>query len=193
MGVFCSNSSLRQQLRRRSPTCNQPKGSVYVINCSACTDVYVGQTGKEVDRRMATHINGNPTVLGAVRRHNSNPRHHMDLKNPTQVFHSDCYNSRVTVEAALIHAAPTVKNNTASTSVEHNDIVAPVICRSTNFNWEKLSECIPQMNKRAVPYFKRKLFGGHATITRPPRHLRSDATGTPIAHSRQQLVVFSPC
>ena len=92
----------------------------------------------------------------------------MDLKNPTQVFHSDCYNTRVTVEAALIHAAPTVKNNTASTSVEHNDIVAPVICRSTKFNWKKLSECIPQMNKRAVPYYKRKLFGDQATITRPP-------------------------
>ena len=186
MGIrmaFCSNSSLRQQLRRRSPTCNQPKGSVYVINCSACTDVYVGQTGKEVDERMATHMNGNPTVLGAVRRHNSNPGHHMDLKNPTQVFHSDCYNTRVTVEAALIHAAPTVKNNTASTSVEHNDIVAPVICRSTKFNWKKLSGCIPQMNKRAVPYYKRKLFGDQATITRPPRPLRSDAIGTPIAHS----------
>ena len=83
----------------------------------------------------------------------------------------------------IIHATPTVKNNKGSISVEHNDIVALVIFRSTKFNWEKLTECIPQMNKRAVPYSKRKLFGDHATITNPPRNLRSDAKGTPIAHS----------
>ena len=96
----------------------------------------VGQTGKEVYVKMATHINVNPIVQCVVCRHNSNPGHHMDLKNPMQVFHSDCYNTRVTVEAALIYAAPTVKNNTDSTSVEHNDIVASIICRSTEFNWK---------------------------------------------------------
>ena len=37
-------------------------------------------------------------------------------------------------------------------------LVAPAICRSTKFNWEKLSECIPQMNKLSAPWYKRKLF-----------------------------------
>ena len=47
MGIrlaFSTNSTLRQQLQHNS-TCDQPKGSVYVVNCSACPKVYVGQTG----------------------------------------------------------------------------------------------------------------------------------------------------
>ena len=185
MGIrltFSSNSSLQQQLRRRSPTCTQPKGSVYVINCSACKDVYVGQTGKQIASRMNEHVTGNQDILGAVRRHNSNQGHHMDLLNPTQVFHSDCVNTRLTVEAALIHAAPTVKNNTASTSVSNNELVAPIICKSTRFNWTQLANCIPDLPLKAVPWYKRRFFG-NPVIPRPPRHLRSDAVGTPIAHS----------
>ena len=185
MGIrlaFSSNSTLKQQFRRRSPTCTQPKGSVYVINCTACSDVYVGQTGQHITTRMAEHVNGNPAILGAVRRHNSNQGHHMDLLNPTQVFHSDCLNTRLTVEAALIHSAPTVKNNTASTSVSNNELVAPIICKSTRFNWTQLSRCVPDLPLKAVPWYKRRFFG-NPVVHRPPRHLRSDATGTPVAHS----------
>ena len=180
--VFSSNSTLRQQLRRRSPTCTQPTGSVYIINCSSCSEVYVGETGKTADIRMGSHVTGNLKVLGAVCRHDCNPGHRMDLRNPTQVFFSDCKNTRVTAEAALIHAAPTVQNNTASASVDSNDLVGPTICRSIKFNWEKLSNCIPQLNKRAIPKYKRHLFGTQA-VTRPPREMRSDSNGIPIAHS----------
>ena len=185
MGIrlaFSSSGTLGQQLRRRTPACTQPRGSVYVINCSACSDVYVGETGKMVHERMREHEYGNTVVLGAVKRHNSNPGHHMDLRNPTQVFHSDCPNTRKTVEAALIHAAPTVKNNTASTSVTNDEVVAPIICRSTKFNWANLSRCIPDIPLKAIPKYKQHLFSNQ-TIQRPPRHLRTDSTGTPIAHS----------
>ena len=156
MGIklaFSSSGTLGQQLRRRTPACTQPRGSVYVINCSACSDVYVGETGKMVQERMREHEYGNTEVLGAVKRHNSNPGHHMDLRNPTQVFHSDCPYTRKTVEAALIHAAPTFKNNTASTSVTNDEIVAPIICRSSRFNWANLSRCIPDIPSKAIPRY----------------------------------------
>ena len=107
----------------------------------------------------------------------------MDLRNPTQVFHSDCKNTRITVEAALIHAAPTIQNNTASASVDSNELVAPIICRSTKFNWDKLNHCIPRLDKGSVVRYKRYLFNDHASVTRPPRDLRTDVVGTPIAHS----------
>ena len=87
-------SDLQQQLWRRSPTCTQLKGSVYVINCSACTYVYIWQTGKQIASRMTEHVNGNQAILGAERRHKSNQGHHMDIPNPTQVFLSDCVNTR---------------------------------------------------------------------------------------------------
>ena len=83
----------------------------------------------------------------------------MDLQNPTAVFKSDCKSTRVTVEGALMHVAPTISHNTASTSIDSNDLVAPPICRSTKFNWKKLSDCIPQLNKNAIPRYRKKLFG----------------------------------
>ena len=106
----------------------------------------------------------------------------MDVKNPTQVFRSDCKHTRVTVEAALIHAAPTIPCNTASASVDANDLVAPAICHSAILNWNKLAKVIPQLKIDAIPNYKRKLFGND-NIARPPEHLRSQpAPGTPIAH-----------
>ena len=44
MGIrlnFSSNSKLQQQLRRKSAIGEQPKGSVYVVNCSGCPKVYI--------------------------------------------------------------------------------------------------------------------------------------------------------
>ena len=73
MGIrltFSSSGTLGQQLWRRTPACSQPRGSVYVINCSACSDVYVGETGKTVHERMKEHEYGNTVVLGAVKKHN---------------------------------------------------------------------------------------------------------------------------
>ena len=116
-----------------------------------------------------------------MHRHNVIRGHVMDLRNPTQVYHSDCYHTRVTVEAALIHMASTVQQNTASASNNSNDLVTPVICHSTRFNWEKLSNCIPSLNKEAVHHSKRQLFGNQ-DIVRPPASLRSQAAATPPAH-----------
>ena len=76
----------------------------------------------------------NDSKVGAITTHNKLAGHMMDLMNPTRVYNSDCYYTRVMVEAALIHAASTVPHNTASTSIASNDLVAPVICRAMKFN-----------------------------------------------------------
>ena len=177
MGIrlaFSSNSKLQKLLRRKSAIVRQPKGSVYVVNCSSCPLVYVGQTGKQAEDRMVQHSlePTNDSSVGAVTKHNRLDGHIMDLLNPTRVYSSDCYYTRVTVEPALIHAAPTVPHNTASASIDSNDLVAPVICRTTKFNWNKLSHCIPSLNEDAIPRYKRSLFG-HQPIVRPPASLRS--------------------
>ena len=184
MGIrlaFSSNGTLRQQLQRRAPSCATPRGSVYVVNCETCPDVYIGQTGKQVDQRMEEHtrdpVDGS---LGAIRKHNSLQGHLMDLNNPTQVFRSDCINTRVTVEAALIHSAPTVQGNTASASNDSNDLVAPIICRATKFNWEKLANCIPLLKEDAIPYRIRNLFGND--IVRAPEDTRTQPPLPPVAH-----------
>ena len=194
MGIrlaFSSNSTLRQQLQGRTHGNPQPRGSVYIINCSSCSDVYVGETGKNVEERMREHELGNQQILGAVQRHNSVVGHRMDTRNPTQVFHSDSVYVRRTVEAALIHSAPTVENNTASASMDNNDVVAPVICRSTRLKWTNVAKCVPNFPLNAVPWHKRNLFGDQA-IQRPARHLRSDVSGTPVAHSTRTRRALRP-
>ena len=184
MGIrlaFSSNSTLRQQLHRLTSVCKPPRGSVYVINCSGCTDVYIGQTGRAVGDRMSEHDRDPVTVSGAVHTHNILQGHHMDACNPIQVFRSDCTTTRCTVEAALIHLAPTIPHNTASASVDSNDLVAALITRATKLNWERLAHCIPHLKEDAVPSYKRKIFGGN--IIRPPRPLATDTPGTPIARA----------
>ena len=133
MGIrlaFSSNSTIGRQLKHSS-TCAQPRGSVYVVNCYACSEVYVGQTGRHTEDRMSEHSRG-PYVdvpTGAIHEHQkSNPGHHLNLQSPTEVFHSDCNYTRSTVESALMYVAPTLNKNTASSSTEHNEQVAPSIC-----------------------------------------------------------------
>ena len=179
MGIrlaFNSNSTLRQQQRRNYNTCGQPKGSVYVINCTACPEVYVGQTGRHTEDRMREHARGPSTsdsTTGAIANHHSILGHRMKTESPSQVFFSDCNYTRSTVEAALMYAAPTIQFNTVSASNHNEELVAPVICRSTKFNWEKLSKCIPHMNKNSVPWFKRKLFGTQEVVNSPSPQLEA--------------------
>ena len=123
--------------------------------------------------------------MGAINTHNASPEHYMDINNPTQVFLSDCYSTRVTVEAALMFTAPTVEGNTASASVVNNELVAPIICKATKFNWNKLRDCIPHLPKEAVPYIKRPLFGNQEIIRAPPE-LRSIPPPVRMTRSRTQ-------
>ena len=177
MGIrlaFSTNSTLRQQLKHNT-TCDQPKGSVYVINCSACPKVYVGQTGRHTEERMIEHSRGSD---GAIHHHqNTNQGHRMDLQNPTDVFLSDCHHTRTTVEAALMFVSPTVQNNTASTSNEYRELVAPVICRSTKFNWRKLATCMPHLDKSIIPNNVKHLFDNQQqTVIDPGGQEANEAT-----------------
>ena len=193
MGIrlaFSSNSTIQQQLRRKA-TGEDTRGSVYVVNCSACPQVYVGQTGRYVERRMGEHSRvPYKTTDGAVHKHNAIPGHVMDLRNPTPVYRSDCYSTRVTVEAALIHVAPTVQLNTVSASIASNDLVAPIICQSTKFDWEKLANSIPSLNKDAVHRRKRHLFGNQ-DIVRPPASQMSQAPDTPVGFTTRSRLQSS--
>ena len=195
MGIrlaFSSNSSLGRQLRRRTTACSKPKGSVYVVNCSGCSRVYIGQTGRQTVDRMTEHSNvpSSDSCNGAVHRHNTLRGHTMDLKNPTVVYKSDCYQTRVTVEAALICVAETVQGNTATSNVDSRELVSPAICRATKLNWQKLAQCIPHFNKDAIPIHRRRLYGNE--IIRPAEHLRSQPLGTPISgRTRRQLAARS--
>ena len=186
--VFSSNSSLHRQLRRSTPAGTKPRGSVYVVNCSGCSNVYIGQSGRAVETRMGEHSRSpvSDSTNGAVHNHNKLPGHTMDLNNPTLIYRSDCYYTRVTVEAALIHIAPTIDGNTATTSKEADTLVASAICRATKLNWQKLSDSIPHFKKDSIPRNKRRLFGND--ILRAPEHLRSQPMSEPIsARTRSQV------
>ena len=126
----------------------------------------------------------------AVHKHNTLRGHTMDLKKPTVVYKSDCYHTRVTVEAALIYVAETVQGNTATSSVDSKELVSSTICRASKLNWQKLAQCIPHLNKKAIPIHRRRLYGNE--IIRPAEHLRSQPPGTPVSgRTRRQLAARS--
>ena len=130
---------------------------------------------------------------GAMSTHSSSTGNVMDFEYPTEVFSSDCSYTRSTVEAALILVAPTIQGNTATSTTRSDDLVAPVICRSVKFNWKKLSDCLPHIDIRSIPRYKRHMFGNQG-IARPRSSLRSRVRSIPVAHrtrSRRGLPVSS--
>ena len=86
--------------------------------------------------------------------------------------------------------APTIPNNTSSASNDSNNLVAPLICRSTRFNWKKLSESVPHLKRDAIPIYRRKLFGGE--ILRPHTSQRSQAPPTPISRRLRSRTNSTP-
>ena len=67
----------------------------------------------------------------------------------------------------MMYVAPKIQYNTVTASNVYDELVAPAICRSTKFDWEKLSKCIPQLNKKSVPRYKRKYFGIQEVVNSP--------------------------
>lgn len=132
---------------------------------------------------MREHSRGPQTNIQecAVSADNHQRGHCMDLQSPTSVLRSNDYYTRVTVEAVLLHVAPTVPDNTATASIANHDLVAPLICKATRLNWKSLSECIPNLNKNSVPKHKRALFG-YSTTIRPQTIPSSQLPGTPVSH-----------
>ena len=116
--------------------------------------------------------------------------HHLDFKKPTVVYKSDCYQTHVTVEAALICVAETVQGNTATSSVDSKELVSSAICKASKLNWQKLGQCISHLNKKAIPVHRRRVYGNE--IIRPAEHLRSQPLGTPVSgRTRRQLAARS--
>ena len=74
----------------------------------------------------------------------------MDLNNPTLIYRLDCYYTRVTLEAELIHITPTIAGNTATTCKDADTLVASVICRATKLNLQILSERIPNFKTDSI-------------------------------------------
>ena len=141
---------------------------------------------------MTEHSNvpSSDSCNAAVHKHNTLRGHTMDLRNPIAVYKSDCYHTGVTVEAALIYVAETVQFNTATSSVDSKKLVSSMICRASKLKWQKLAQCIPHLNKKAIPIHRIRLYGNE--IIRPAEHLRSQLLATPITgRKRRQLAARS--
>ena len=70
----------------------------------------------------------------------------------------------------------------ASTSIDSNDLVAPVICLSTRFDWETLANCIPHLKEDANTRHKKHLFGDNPIVRASP-HLITRPQPPPVVYS----------
>ena len=105
--AFKYNNSISQMMISRKPKEQQDKG-VYVIPCKDCENVYVGETGRNLDKRMYEHKrdirvgNESSGVFCHVRDFN----HSIDFQGSKLVFKSKNYVKRRIVESSLITSIP---------------------------------------------------------------------------------------
>ena len=92
---------------KNSLFCNKPtskQGGVYRINCSVCNIPYIGQSGKELCKRVSQHkynvrtANSNSAIFCHVRDFN----HPIDWQSAKIVFKSSSLQNRLLVEGCLI-------------------------------------------------------------------------------------------
>ena len=76
-------------------------GVVYKINCYDCDKVYIGETGKELTKRIQEHKNSvhRRDHLSAIYHHIEDTGHHINWDNPTILAQQDSPNKRRVLES----------------------------------------------------------------------------------------------
>ena len=94
-------------MNSRKPKKQQDKGA-YVIPCKDCENVYVGETGRNLDKRMYEHKRdirvGNES--SGVFCHVRDSNHSIDFQGSKFIFKSKNYVKRRIVESSLITSIP---------------------------------------------------------------------------------------
>lgn len=99
--AFKYNSSIKNILIKNSPP---SESGVYKIPCKDCNKCYIGQTGKNLEKRKSQHKynirTGNESSALFV--HLSTENHRIDWDNSTTIFKARSESERLIVEACLI-------------------------------------------------------------------------------------------
>ena len=81
-----------------------PKYGVYEIQCETCDKIYVGESGRDLEKRVKEHRRDikNAEVKNAMFVHVRDFDHPINLKNAKNVYPSSSVRRRHIIESALI-------------------------------------------------------------------------------------------
>ena len=106
--IFSYKSNIKHILVKNSPL--NDNGCVYKIPCSVCNKIYVGQTGRCLDKRINEHKynirTGNEN--SALFIHTRDNDHLISFQNSSKYCNSNCWYSRNIIESILIEKTPTM-------------------------------------------------------------------------------------
>lgn len=92
---------------------------IYTIPCGGCDKVYVGETARTLDIRIAEHKNAcrNDDRKNACVQHRDDVGHLMKFNEAKLVIKEDDLRRRKCIEAALISVSNTIKQKSGSYSI----------------------------------------------------------------------------
>ena len=102
-------SSLRSKLVKTKPPCISEDGSgVYVVPCSDCPDLYIGETGRTLATRLKEHKSyvRYAKQSSAIFNHVHSQNHNINWNASKIVYHSNDIKKRLIVESSLIQQIP---------------------------------------------------------------------------------------
>ena len=141
--LFRNVSSIKMNLIKNSPE-SKNKGGIYVIDCNRCTKKYIGQTGKELKKRLYQHKYCVWTAVesSAIFLHARDFNHNMNWDSSKFVYNSSSVTERLLIETCLIKNQNTLnisdglfKIDPLLTSFILNDPKCKQALRHLNNNW----------------------------------------------------------
>ena len=119
--VFHFNNTIKKCLCTNKFRNNEEEvPGVYVINCKNCNLSYVGETGRQLSKRISEHtraVNINDQN-SAIASHCWTQNHRMNFNRSKIVYRDNDIKRRRVVEGVLINSIPTIPGNKSFSSVD---------------------------------------------------------------------------
>ena len=169
--VFTYSNTIKNNLTRNNSNHSNINSGVYVIPCKDCNQIYVGESGRDLQTRLNEHKNAcrQGNEYSAIANHSLQNDHRIDFKRADVIFKSNCIHKRRIVEGALIRQLNTFTGNKAFT-IDDN-IIDKLICRNTNLNIHNLQEISPssvELLANSIPSISNHNNPTHYTLPNDP-------------------------
>ena len=136
--VFTYDNKLTQNLCKNKPKNDAVDMGVYEIPCGTCKTIYVGESGRDLEKRVEEHKNDikNAKEKSGIFVHVRDFDHPIDFKNARVIYPSSSVRRRHIVESALIEKHQKDDNciNLNKGFAHNNPLVSKYVRELANLN-----------------------------------------------------------
>ena len=130
-----NNNKIGTNLVHNSPKINN---GVYIIPCSSCNHVYVGETGRDLNVRIKEHQRdfSEKKLSSAAVSHFFDTGHSLNFKNAELRYKNKNINKRHIIESALINQNKALCINQNLGFSPFNNVLSKIILQSTKVKFK---------------------------------------------------------